>query len=817
MIGKEGFHVLFNLAADSMFILDPDGFIREINQTAHARLGYARDEMLGKHIGEFILPEFSDKLVGRIEKAQSQEFLIYESAQVHKDGSVLPIEVCSRAIVLEGKKLLFNIVRDIRVRKLLDTALRESEARFRTLAADAPEAILIHDLDTDLFIDATSSAERLFACSREELLRRGPKDFFAPEQPAGSPPIGKHTERGERILAGEQMKFERLVRDAQGRDVLCEVRLVRLPSASRRLIRASYIDITERKQIENALRESEEKYRSLFEESLDGLFICNAEGNYIDINHKVIRIFGYDSKEEMLALDFERDICAYPADKANIFAFVNEKGFAELEVIVKKKDGDRITTLCNYSAVKDRHGAIVSYRGMIRDITEKKNSEELIWRQANFDTLTGLPNRDMFHDRLDQEIKRSYRECLPLALLLIDLDHFKQVNDTLGHAMGDLLLQEAARRIRACVRGSDTLARLGGDEFTVILSAISETGHIEDVAQKIVSILGQPFQLGSDEVYVSASIGITVYPGDAGDIDSLIKNADQAMYVAKSKGRNRFSYFTRSLQIEAQNRLRMISDLRGALGAGQFSVHFQPVIEMSTGQIRKAEALLRWQHPERGMVSPGDFVALAEEAGLITEIGDWVFREAARWASVWNKRCQGGFQMSVNMSPIQFQHGGRMCDDWVGYLASLGLTGKNMVVEITEGLLLKAESDVTDSLFRFRDAGIQVAIDDFGTGYSSLSYLKKFDIDYLKIDQSFVKNLETDANNMALSEAIIVMAHKLGLKVIAEGVETKGQRYLLSIAGCDYAQGNLFSKPLPPEEFELLLTKPQMLGSPASN
>ena len=805
MIGKEGFRALFDLAADSMFILDPDGFIREINQIAYERLGYTRAEMLGKHIGEFILPECADMLVGRIAQVQNQEFLIYESAQVHKDGSVLPIEVCSRAIVLEGKKLLFNIVRDIGERKRLDTALRESEARFRTLAADAPEAILIHDLDSDLFIDATSSAERLFACSREELLRHGPKHFVAPDQPAGSPTAETYLERGERALAGEQVKFERRVRDAQGRDVLCEVTLVRLPSSNRRLLRASYIDITERKLIENALRESEEKYRSLFEESLDGLFISNAAGNFIDINQKVIRMFGYDSKEEMLALDLDKDIYAYPADKANIFAFVDKKGFAELEVIIRKKSGERITTLCSYTAVKDKNGTITSYRGMIRDITEKKKSEELIWRQANFDTLTGLPNRNMFHDRLGQEIKKSYRECLPLALLLIDLDHFKQVNDTLGHAMGDQLLQEAAMRIRSCVRGSDTLARLGGDEFTVILSTMSETNHIEDVAQKIVSKLSQPFRLGSDEVYVSASIGITIYPSDADDIDSLIKNADQAMYVAKNKGRNRFSYFTKSLQIEAQNRLRMINDLRGALEAGQFSVHFQPIIELSTGQIHKAEALIRWQHPERGMVSPAYFIALAEEAGLINDIGDWVFREAARWASIWSKRCPGGFQMSVNISPIQFQHGGRMFDGWVEYLSSLDLSGKCMVVEITEGLLLKAESEVTDSLFKFRDAGIQVAIDDFGTGYSSLSYLKKFDIDYLKIDQSFVNNLESDANNMALSEAIIVMAHKLGLKVIAEGVETKGQRFLLAVAGCDYAQGNLFSEPLPPEEFEKLL------------
>jgi EAL domain-containing protein (putative c-di-GMP-specific phosphodiesterase class I) len=284
-----------------------------------------------------------------------------------------------------------------------------------------------------------------------------------------------------------------------------------------------------------------------------------------------------------------------------------------------------------------------------------------------------------------------------------------------------------------------------------------------------------------------------------------MKNADQAMYVAKNKGRNRFSYFTAELQDIAQKRLRLSNDLRGAPDAGQFSVHFQPIIELNSGRIHKAEALIRWAHPERGMVSPAEFIPLAEETGLIEEMGGWIFKESARWASVWSKRYRKNCQISVNMSPVQFQQGGKVCDEWSEYLSDLGLSGMNIVIEITEGLLLNAEPEVVDTLLKFRDAGIQVAVDDFGTGYSSLSYLKKFDIDYLKIDQSFVSNLETDPDNMALSEAIIVMAHKLGLKVIAEGVETEGQRNLLAAAGCDYAQGYLFSKSVPPEEFEKLL------------
>jgi len=601
------------------------------------------------------------------------------------------------------------------------------------------------------------------------------------------------------------MKFERLIRNRKGQDILCEVRLVRLPTANRKLIRASYVDITERKRIEIALRESEEKYRSLFEESFDGLFISTPAGKYSDINQKAIQMFGYDSKEEMLALDLEKDIYAYPADRKKVISSVNAQGFAEFEVIGKKKNGDRITVLCSYTAVKDSAGKVTAYRGIIRDITEKKKSEELIWRQANFDTLTGLPNRDMFRDRLGHEAKKTDRETLPLALLLIDLDQFKEVNDALGHAVGDLLLQEAASRIRACVRESDTVARLGGDEFTVVLSALAETSHVENVAQKIVSSLAKPFHLGSEVVYVTASIGITLYPNDATDIDALIKNADQAMYAAKNKGRNRFSYFTQALQDGAQNRLRLINDLRCATEAKQFRVHFQPIVKLSTGYIQKAEALIRWQHPERGMVSPAEFIPLAEETGLINEIGGWVFKESAKWAKSWSDLCHDNFQLSVNMSPIQFHQGERICDEWGEHLRGLGLSGKNIVIEITEGLLLNAESEVTDNLLRFFEAGIQVAIDDFGTGFSSLSYLKKFDIDYLKIDRSFVNNLETDANNMALCEAIIVMAHKMGLEVIAEGVETEAQRDLLAAAGCDYAQGYLFSKPVPPEEFEGLL------------
>jgi diguanylate cyclase (GGDEF)-like protein len=430
----------------------------------------------------------------------------------------------------------------------------------------------------------------------------------------------------------------------------------------------------------------------------------------------------------------------------------------------------------------------------------------MIWKQANFDTLTGLPNRNMFHDRLIQEMTKADRDERPLALLLIDLDQFKEVNDTLGHDTGDLLLQEAGRRISDCVRHSDTVARLGGDEFTIILPELRDNSHIEDVAQKIIGKLEDAFQLGDEVAHISGSAGITLYPNDASDIDTLLKNADQAMYAAKNNGRNCFSYFTQSLQDSAQARRRLTNDLRSALNNNQFEVYYQPIINLKTGLISKAEALLRWHHHEHGFISPLDFIPLAEETGLIDKIGDLVLRQSIEKAKYWSNLFSNNFQISVNLSPIQFKLDNHVFTSrWGNYLHEIGLSGQNVVVEITEGLLLNAEPEIIDKLHWLRDAGIQVAIDDFGTCYSSLSYLKVFDIDYLKIDKSFVRNLESNENDIALCDAIILMAHTLGLKVIAEGVETVGQKKILANAGCDFAQGYLFSRPVPADEFDEIL------------
>ncbi len=490
-------------------------------------------------------------------------------------------------------------------------------------------------------------------------------------------------------------------------------------------------------------------------------------------------------------------------------ALAKAQGFA-VEVLNYRKDGQIYWQHLKVDPVLDHQGVITGFLALQTDVTERKRFEALLWRNANYDTLTELPNRRLFWDRLEQEVRHAQRTGKLVALFYLDIDRFKEINDLFGHEIGDQLLIEVAKRINACVRGSDTVARLGGDEFTIILPQLEALNDGERIAQKILASLTQPFYFDQLRVEVSASIGIALYPNDSPTTQQLVNNADQAMYMAKTHGRNQFCYFTPSMQIRAQERLHMGVDLRQALKPDQLRVFFQPIICMASGKIVKAEALLRWQHPVQGLIEPAIFIPLAEELGLIGDIGEWVFREAATWAAEFSRQGQPNFQVSVNMSPLQFvrQMGER---SWPRQLQDMGLPCKRISVEITESALLQDSRLVIDTLREYRDAGMEIALDDFGTGYSSMSYLVKFGIDYLKIDQSFVRNM-AQKNSRTIAETIIVMGHKLGLKVIAEGVETAEQMHILMQAGCDYVQGYLFSAALPPEEFGRMLVADRCAG-----
>ncbi|WP_167086741.1 putative bifunctional diguanylate cyclase/phosphodiesterase [Massilia frigida] len=455
--------------------------------------------------------------------------------------------------------------------------------------------------------------------------------------------------------------------------------------------------------------------------------------------------------------------------------------------------------------VVNEDGTIDSITGTARNISELKASEAQILRNAYYDSLTGLPNRVLFRERLEHDVRRAARTEFALAVLFIDLDGFKEVNDRFGHDAGDLLLRQVAQRLQACVRATDTVARIGGDEFTVILNEVSRIAFVEVLVCQILAELARPFALADKELHVSGSVGITICPQDAHLPDDLLRNADQAMFVAKNAGRNRFSYFTPDIRDSAWARLRSIDQLRQALARRELRVYYQPIVELASGTIVKAEALVRWHHPDGGLVLPQDFIGIAEETGLIGEIDAWVLAQAVPCAARLSELTGAPFQISVNKSPVGFMSRViRHC--WDEDMAMFERAGSRIAVEITEGVLLDDSPGVRDKLARLQRAGVQLTIDDFGIGYSSMAYLNKFKVDFLKIDQSFVKDmLTTNPRSQIFAETIIMMAHKLGLKVIAEGVETASQRDWLRQAGCDYAQGFLFSPATTEERFAQLL------------
>jgi diguanylate cyclase (GGDEF)-like protein/PAS domain S-box-containing protein len=436
--------------------------------------------------------------------------------------------------------------------------------------------------------------------------------------------------------------------------------------------------------------------------------------------------------------------------------------------------------------------------GTNTDITARKQSERLIWQQANFDALTGLPNKHLLNQLLSERIHGDHGADNMVALMIVDLDNFKDVNDALGHIYGDMLLMEAASRIQAAVLPADIVAREGGDEFIIVTTA-ANLAEIENTATNVLKVLGQSYELLSEIVFCAASIGIALYPRHTLSPNVLMKYADQALYLAKSKARGQYAFYSHQLEEEALRRSKLTTELRFAVEEQAFEVFYQPIFRLDTQETLKAEALVRWKHPERGYVSPAEFIPLAESTGLINAIGDWVFKEAAMFAKALRGSYAPDFQISVNKSPMQFLTVGKL--DWAAFLANMDLPGNAISVEITEGLLLQQSQEVNARIKKIRDTGMSISLDDFGTGYSSLSYLSSYEIDYLKIDRSFIINLTTSSKNQALCKAIITMAHELGYQVIAEGIETEQQLHLLADMGCDLGQGYFISRPLPQHEF----------------
>lgn len=540
----------------------------------------------------------------------------------------------------------------------------------------------------------------------------------------------------------------------------------------------------------------------VFENMSEAVGVTDEQNNYVSINPAFTRITGYTQPEVIgknprLLASKRHDTLFYQ----KMWESINKDGYWQGEIWDRRKNGEVYPKWLSIVAIKEAQGRLQNYIAVFSDISERKTADERIHFMAHYDALTELPNRMLLHDRLLQAVISATRQKMKVAVLFLDLDRFKNINDTLGHSIGDLLLQSVAERLKGCIRKSDTVARLGGDEFIAVIPDLHEGAHAAKVAQKILDSLSTHFMIRDIELHTTVSIGISLFPDDGTANDELIANADVAMYRAKENGKNNYQFFATTMNSRSYERLTMENKLRRALERQEFVLYYQPQVDMETGRIIGAEALVRWQHPEMGLVPPGMFIPIAEESGLIVPIGEWVLREACRQNMAWQQEGLPPITVAVNLSAVQF-HQKNLAQMVSDVLALTGLEPCWLELEITESGIMQNSAAAVITLCSLKQMGLKLSIDDFGTGYSSLSYLKKFPLNKLKIDQSFVRDITTNQDDAAIVGAIIGMAKSLKLRVIAEGVETREQLNFLCLNDCFEMQGYYFSKPVPAAEFE---------------
>ena len=568
-------------------------------------------------------------------------------------------------------------------------------------------------------------------------------------------------------------------------------------------------DITARVEAEEAHRESERRYRSLFDNAIEGIFRTTPDGRYLDANPALARIYGFATPEELVGSlhDIRRQLYVDMTRREEFMRIVKARGeISGFESQVYRKNGDKIWISENARAVFDDEGRVLHYEGTVEDITERRQNQERIEQQANYDSLTGLANRSLLNDRLQQAIYTAASYGARLAVVFVDLDRFKYINDTLGHDVGDRLLQVMAERLTAAVAATDTVARLGGDEFVLLLHGHAGPDTVGAALERLLPTIAAPLRYAQNDIEVTCSIGVALYPDDGNDPATLLKHADSAMYRAKEQGRNNFQFFTEELNRAIKERFDLESQLRRALERGQFELYYQPRVDLTSRQVIGCEALIRWHLPGRGLVPPSTFVPVAEEIGLIGQLSEWVLRTACaqnkRWLDL-GKWCV----VSVNVSPQQFRGDG-LVPMIANVLDDTGLPPDYLEIEITESTVMHDGERMVDMLHALKDLGLHIAVDDFGTGYSSLSYLKRFPVDRLKVDRSFVQHITWDSDDAVIVRAIIALGHNLGLRVLAEGVETEQQIEFLRTNGCDELQGYYFSKPVSAWQMGKLLPKP---------
>lgn len=793
------FRTIFNALSEGFVETDTDGRVIDVNDPLCRMLGFGREELIGRSILRFIdgssAPLVAEQLRGRETEGQRA----YEVHLKTKGGGRVDVQVF--ATTLAGRDGTVTgataILLDVTARNQAQLALQASEQRYRTLVDSIQDGLVLVRDGRYEYVNAP------FA----EMLDYTPGDLIGASFRKVVHPddlervIGNYAAR----LAGDSRhdEYEAAFIAGTGRKVLVHIHAaIARDEDGRPLTIATVKDVTQRRRIEAELR----KLSSAVEHSPASVFITDVTGTIEYVNPKFTEVTGYAATEAVgrtpaLLRSGETDPVVYRDMWKTLKAGLPWRG----EFRNRRKDGSVYWEFTSISPIRSEFGDITHFVAVKEDTTQRKEIELLNWRRANFDQVTELPNRVLFKDRLSQAIARARRDHRRVAVMFIDLDRFKAVNDTLGHEAGDAVLREVATRLTACMRDTDTVARLGGDEFTAILPQPGGEKAVTTIATRILKSLRRPFIVdGNPEVYIGGSIGIAIFPNDGDDPTVLLKNADAAMYRAKEQGRNTYQFFTPDMNLAVEARVRMEHDLRRALEDRHFAVHFQPFVDAESRRIEGAEALVRWADPGRGLVPPGDFLPVAEEIGLIGEIGALVLNTACEQAQRWRDSGHPDFRVSVNISGRQLS-----APDFIGVvrgaLRDSGLPPHALELEVGENLLLSDVPLIASTLRTIADMGIKLTIDDFGTGYSSLQHLRRFPFTTLKVDRSFVRDVLEDREDAILVEAVIAMARKLGMRVVAEGVENEQQIDYLRTQYCHMFQGFLFGRPLPAEEFQHLL------------
>jgi diguanylate cyclase (GGDEF)-like protein/PAS domain S-box-containing protein len=810
---------------DTLYVQDiQSGKLLFSNSNLASRLGYSEEERgedsnaFWKRISHPDDQEYIWRLMalrGSMRETTGQEALLRWR---HRDGSWRWFSIREQLLSRDDRgriKRLIGVARDVTANMEYSHSLRNSERRYRLLADSLQD--LIFTTDSSVRINYISpSVQTMLGYGPEWVTRHGldqvvtkPRqaarfyDLMRQVRKATANPAAL-AELGQR-LQGQTLHFDCVAAD--GRAVAIELRIMLIKNENNRFDGALCIgrDVSQQRQAEKELRRA----ATVFDHSTAAIVVTDPAGRIVQVNAAFQRITGYGCEEIVGRLPTE---LSADRQQANQMTFVRDQilqvGTWEGELWLKRKDGETYPCWVGITAVRDAENDLVSYVCFFSDMSERKASEKRIHRLAYYDSLTQLPNRTLFQDRLHSSLQVAARRGGWVVLMFLDLDRFKPINDSLGHAAGDRMLKDVAMRLASCVDEDDTVARMGGDEFTFLLhpsgdrdEALSRAIH---VAERILASLTEPFALSGREFFVTASIGIALSPQDGNDLSQLMKNADTAMYYAKERGKNNFQFYQAEMNASALERLELESDLRHALEQQQFVLHYQPQFLADGRTLTGVEALLRWQHPARGLVPPGDFIPALEELGLVVEVGDWVLGEACRQIAAWQAQGLAVPKVAVNLSARQFADG-RLGQRIAAILTSSGIPPSCLELELTESILMQDVAEAMRTLDSLKRLGPSIAIDDFGTGYSSLNYLKAFPIDVLKIDHSFVDGLPAGEQDGQIARAIIAMAHSLNLSVIAEGVENQAQLDFLREHGCDEVQGFFLGRPVPASQLQALL------------